>query len=192
MPTRVTPRPTETRVLQVLLAINGGMFVAEIGFGMYAQSMGLVGDALDMLADAAVYGLALHAVGRSVRSKARAASVAGILQLVLGLGALIEVVRRWIVGSEPQGIVMIAVSCVALMANSTCLLLLRRHRRGEVHMRAAWVFSATDVQANLGVVIAGALVTLLRTPVPDLVVGAVVTALVLRGGIRILRDAAAT
>ena len=68
-----------------------------------------------------------------------------------------------------------------------CLALLRRHRHGEVHLQAAWIFSATDVQANLGVLLAGMLVAQLHSAIPDLIIGLIVSGLVLRGAIRIGR-----
>jgi Co/Zn/Cd efflux system component len=86
---------------------------------------------------------------------------------------------------------MIGVSLVALAANVACLYLLRKHRHGEVHMRASWIFSTTDVQANVGVIIAGVLVFLTGWSAPDLIIGALVCAIVARGGIRILRAAQA-
>ncbi|WKW12900.1 hypothetical protein Strain138_002211 [Pseudogemmatithrix spongiicola] len=58
---------------------------------------------------------------------------------------------------------------------------------GEVHLQAAWILSATDVQANLSVLLAAALVALLDSAIPDLVIGAVVCGLVFRGAIRINR-----
>lgn len=82
---------------------------------------------------------------------------------------------------------MVVVSLAALAVNVWCLVLLRRHRHGEVHLEAAWIFSATDVQANLGVLLAGALVAAFDSAIPDLVVGLIVCGLVLRGAIRIGR-----
>lgn len=175
-------------VLLILLAVNGSMFGVELVAGWLAESMGLVADALDMAADAAVYGLALFAVGASRSNKLRAARFAGRVQLLLGGIAVLEVARRWIVGSAPEPDVMIGVSTVALAANVVCLALLRRHRLGEVHLRAAWIFSATDVQANLGVMVAGALVRAFESPLPDLLIGLVVCGLVLRGALRIRRQ----
>lgn len=66
---------------------------------------------------------------------------------------------------------MIGVSVVALAANTACLYLLRKHRHGEVHMRASWIFSTTDVQANVGVILAGMLVSVTASSAPDLIVG---------------------
>ena len=174
-----------TRVLGILLALNGGMFAVEVLLGWVAQSMGLVADGLDMGADAAVYFLALLAIGASAQRKLRAARFAGHVQLLLASVAILEVGRRLLVGSAPQAEVMIGVSLLALAVNITCLALLRRHREGEVHLEAAWIFSATDVQANLGVLSAGVLVRVVGSPIPDLVIGLIVCWLVLRGALRI-------
>jgi Co/Zn/Cd efflux system component len=169
----------------ILTALNGSMFLVELIGGWHAESMGLVADGLDMGADAAVYLLALLAVGASAHRKLNAAKFAGTVQLLLGLLAMLEVGRRWVVGSAPEPTTMMGVSLVAMLVNLTCLLVLRGHREGEVHLQAAWIFSATDVQVNLAVITAGLLVRWLHTPLPDLLVGAAVCGLVLRGALRI-------
>lgn len=51
------------------LAINATLFVGELIAGLLAGSMGLVADALDMLADALVYALSLAAVGGTMRGR---------------------------------------------------------------------------------------------------------------------------
>lgn len=177
----------EARTLRWLLAINALMFIIEIVWGLLAQSTGLIADSLDMFADAAVYCLALYAVGRSVALKRRAAHLAGWLQLILALGALGEVLRRTVVGSEPESIAMMGVGAVALVANVTCLVLIAKKRHYGAHMKASYIFSANDVIANLGVIVAGALVTWTGSPYPDLVVGFVIGLIVLSGARRILR-----
>lgn len=170
-----------------LLLLNGGMFVVEVVAGWRAQSMGLVADGLDMGADAAVYLLALLAMGTSGARKLDAARFAGRVQLTLALIAILEVGRRAVMGSSPDPPVMIGVSLAALTVNIICLAVLRRYRDGDVHLQAAWIFSATDVQANIGVLIAGALVAVLDSAIPDLMIGLLVCGLVLRGAVRIRR-----
>jgi Co/Zn/Cd efflux system component len=59
-------------------------------------------------------------------------------------------------------------------------------------MRGALIFSTTDVQVNIGVMVAGLLVMSTGSAWPDLVIGAAVCALVVRGGVRILREAKAS
>lgn len=178
---------TEARVLRRLLAINAAMFVVEIVAGWWAGSVGLIADALDMFADAAVYGLALYAVGRAAAAKLAAARLAGLLQLLLALGALAETGRRMLLGAAPEGIAMVGIAVLALAANVACLALLHRHRDGGVHLRASYLFSANDVLANLGVIVAGGLVAWTGSPWPDWLIGSAIGLLVLAGAVRILR-----
>jgi len=179
----------QSRVLILLLVINGVMFVAEIIAGVIGDSTALIADSLDMLADATVYAIGLYAVGRSLLVKAKAAHLSGIFQVVLGLGVLFDIVRRTIVGSEPESLMMVAVGVVALIANSICLILIYRHRQGEVHMRASWIFSKNDVIANLGVIGGGVLVFYTGSSYPDLIIGLIISAIVVRGGVHIMKDA---
>ena len=182
----------EQRTLWVLLAINAGMFVLEAGVGWFAQSTGLLADSLDMLADALVYGTALMASGRSLRLQQQAATASGWLQIMLGVGVAFEVVRRFVVGSEPVSGLMMVMGGVALIGNVTCLLLLAKHRRGGVHMRASWIFSTNDVIANLGVILSGAAVWFFNSAIPDLCIGATIAMIVVSGGWRILRETQGT
>ncbi len=176
----------EAQVLRWLLAINASMFVLELGMGIMAQSTGLIADSLDMFADAAVYGVSLYAVGKSARLKLKAAHLAGWLQLALALGVLIEVLRRVIFGSEPVSTLMMGMGTIALLANIVCLLLIFKSRNQGAHMKASWIFSANDVLANAGVIIAGTLVALTGSQIPDLIIGVIIGFIVLNGARRIL------
>ncbi|UZJ45434.1 cation transporter [Marinimicrobium sp. C6131] len=177
----------EARILRSLLAINGLMFFVELTVGYLAQSAGLIADSLDMFADAAVYGLALYAVGRAAQTKLKAARLAGWLQLILAFGALSEVLRRFLFGSDPESVLMMGMALVALVANVSCLLLISRNRESGVHMKASWIFSANDVIANSGVILAGALVYWTGSPYPDLIIGLAIGLVVLGGARKILR-----
>ena len=171
------------------MLINGLMFAGEAIAGWWGESTGLLADSLDMLADAFVYGIAVYAVGRSSRLQSNAAILSGMFQIVLGLGILFEVVRRFVFGSDPVSALMMIVGTVALVANLFCLMLISKHRNGGIHMRASWIFSTNDVIANLGVIAAGILVMYFDNRLPDLVIGAVITIVVVRGGVLILREA---
>lgn len=177
----------QRRALLILLCINGVMFVGEAVIGWLAESTGLLADSLDMLADSLVYAIALSAVGRGHKRQSSAATTSGILQIALGLGVLFEVARRAIYGSEPVSGLMMGMGFVALIANVACLVILAKHRDGGAHMRASWIFSTNDVIANTGVIISGGLVLLLGNAVPDLVIGTLISAVVVRGGFKILR-----
>lgn len=178
----------QKKTLITLLLINGFMFFIEATLGWYAQSTGLIADSLDMLADATVYGIALYAVGRSASKQVSAARLSGYFQIILGIGVLFEVTRRILYGSEPLSLFMISVGLVALLANLICLALISKHRDGGIHMRASWIFSTNDVIANTGVIIAGVLVASLDSNIPDFVIGTLIAAVVVKGGLRILKE----
>jgi cation diffusion facilitator family transporter len=179
----------EGRILKILLGINACMFITEITLGILSESTALIADSLDMLADATVYGIALYAVGRSALVKIRAAHISGVFQVLLGVLVFADVIRRLIYGSEPESLLMIFVGMIALVANVICLILISKYKEGEVHMRASWIFSKNDVIANVGIIIGGGFVYLLETRFPDLIVGMIISIIVIRGGIQIMKDA---
>lgn len=183
---------SQKRVLIILLGVNLLMFVVELGFGWIAESTALIADSLDNLADAVVYGIGLYAVGRSMAHKANAALISGYFQGALGVLILLDIARRVWMGSEPTSELMIMVGFVALMANVGCLLLMQKHRNGEVHMRASWIFSKNDVIANIGVMTAGGLVAVLGSRWPDIIIGLIVATVILRGARSIVVDARKT
>jgi len=180
----------QRRTLILLLAINAVMFCIEFVFGLVGQSTGLISDAVDMLADALVYGVGLYAIGKHTKIKIRGAHISGVFQILLALGVLADVVRRFVFGSEPESMLMIGFGLLALFANVWCLILIAKHRHGEIHMRASWIFSRNDVIANVGVILGGLLVYLFDSHLPDLLIGFAIALIVIRGGIAIIREAA--
>jgi Co/Zn/Cd efflux system component len=178
----------ERRVLRQVLAINFFFFALEMLTGFIAGSMGLIADSLDMLADSAVYGLSLFAVGGAVSRKKKIAVAAGYLQLALAVLGFAEVIRRFVGhGETPDFHLMIIISLLALAGNAICLYLLQKSKSQEAHMRASMIFTSTDVIVNVGVIVAGVIVCLTASKLPDLTVGTIVFILVGRGAYRILQ-----
>ena len=187
------PTPTETkaqqRVLWIALVLNAMMFMVEVTAGIAANSTGLVADGLDMLADASAYAIALAAVGHGSRFKSNAATLSGVLLLLLGLGVLVEVVQRFVSGEPPEGVWMIVVAAVALAVNATVLRLLSRQRQDEVHIRATWIFTRADVVANIAVIVSGIAVLVTGLRHFDLAVGAAIGVYVAKEALEILAEA---
>ena len=179
----------ERRVLLVALGLNAAMAVIGGLAGWIAQSTGLLADALDMLADATAYAIALVAIGRSALFKIKAASLSGGILIVLGIFVLLEVGRRLIYGAEPLSQWMIGTALLSLAVNLVVLKLLAPMKSGEVHLRATWLFTRADVVANLGVILAGLLILWFGTPYPDYVIGTLIGLYVIREAVEILRDA---
>ena len=180
----------ERKLLWQVLSINFFFFVLEILMGFISNSMGLVADSLDMLADSLVYGLALFAIGGTVAKKKNIAKASGYFQIVLAIFGITEVIRRFLgLGDVPTFQTMIVISTLALIGNATSLYLLQKSKNNEAHMQASMIFTSNDVIINLGVILAGVLVFVTNSKIPDLVVGAIVFIIVARGAYRILQIA---
>ncbi len=178
----------QSKLLWTVLIINFAFFIIEITTGFISKSMGLVADSLDMLADALVYGLSLWAVGSTITRKKKVARLSGYFQLALALLGLSEVIRRFISFEEvPDFQTMIIVSVLALIANSVCLYLLQKSKSKEAHMKASMIFTSNDIIINTGVILAGILVLVTQSKYPDLIIGAIVFLIVVKGAFRILK-----
>jgi Co/Zn/Cd efflux system component len=178
----------DKKLLWAVLTINFTVFCGEIIFGFISNSMGLVADAFDELSDAFVYGLSLYAILGTLSVKKRIARISGFLQLGLAVWGFAEIIRRFINAElMPDAFLMIVLSCIALAGNTASLIILNKSKTKEIHIRASQIFTSNDIITNIGVIVAAILVTILQTRIPDLLIGAIVVAFVLRGAITILR-----
>ncbi|MGH7264230.1 MAG: cation transporter [Candidatus Rokuibacteriota bacterium] len=179
----------QRRVLQLVLTINAGMFLVELGAGLLAHSTALLADSLDMLGDALVYAFSLAVLGRGTRWQARAALLKGGIMAVFGLGVLGEVVVKALRGIVPTAAIIGGVGLLALVANLACLALLLRHRADDLNLRSTWVCSRNDVIANVGVLAAAAGVAFTGSAWPDIVIGAAIAGVFGASAVGVLRDA---
>ena len=179
----------QRRTLLMVLILNALLFVGLGIGGIMADSSALLANAVDNASDSVVYLISLVAIGRAASWKRGAARLSGILLLVFAAGVLIDVGRRWWFGTEPVGWTMMGLALVAAIVNLVCLMLLRRDTSGDVNMEAAETFSLNDFASNGGILVAGGLVMWLDQAWPDLVVGMLVAAIAVKGGIEILRSA---
>ena len=181
-------RRRQTSTLKIVLLINAAMFFAEFVAGLAAGSVALVSDSLDMLGDALVYGLSLYAVTESLRTKAVAARIKGLIMAAFALAAFGQVVYRLLVPQVPAFEAMGAMGLLALLANGVCFTLLWRHRSDDINMSSVWLCSRNDLIANVSVLAAAAGVLLTRSAWPDLVVGIAIAALFTRSAITVLSE----
>lgn len=177
------------RVLQIVLAINLAMFFAEFTAGLLARSTALMADSVDMLGDALVYILSLYVLGRSLRWRAGAAMVKGIIIAAFGIWVFAEVIMKIAGGVVPTASTMGLFGGIALVANLVCLGLLYRYRNRDVNMSSTFECSRNDVIANVGVIIAAVGVAAFDSFWPDVVVGTAIAALFFRSALRVLRSA---
>src|SRR4051794_40870737 len=184
------PRNTRyRRVLWLALAINGGMFLAELMAGLAAGSSSFQADALDFLSDAANYGISLSVVGLALAWRARAAMVKGLSMGLLGLWVVGNTLYHALMGTLPQAELMGIIGMLALLANGGVALMLYRYRGGDANMRSVWVCSHNDALGNLSVILAALGVFGTGTGWPDIIVAAVMAGLSLWGALQIINQA---
>jgi Co/Zn/Cd efflux system component len=180
--------PSYRRVLWIVLGINAGMFLVEIGAGLAAGSASLQADALDFLGDAANYGISLLVVGMALRYRAMAAFAKGVSMGAFGLWVIATVVWHAVQGTLPSAVMMGAVGFAALTANAISFGILWFYRTGDANMRSAWICTRNDVLGNLAVLLAALGVFGTGTGWPDLVVAATMATLALQGASTVLRQ----
>jgi Co/Zn/Cd efflux system component len=185
----------QRRVLQIVLAINGAMFVVELVAGLVAGSTALLADSVDMLGDTVVYSFSLYILGRGPRWEARGALLKGGVMALFGVAILLEAAVKLARGGVPTAEVIGSIGILALAANSAVLVFLSRHRADDLNMRSVWLCSRNDVIANVAVLAAAAGVGLTGAAWPDIAVGVAIALLfgssavsVLRAGARHLRE----
>ena len=177
------------RALWIVVLLNAGYGVVQMGAGYLAGSQALKADALDLLGDGLITFLGLLAIGWSLVWRARAALVQGLFLGTLGIGVVANSVYRVLVMNQPEAQAMGLFGGIALVVNVAAALVLLPHRSGDANVRAVWHFSRNDAIGNLAVIVAAGLVAWTGTPWPDLVVAFVIAGLFLQSSWTIVRDA---
>ena len=173
--------PEKRKTLWVVLWLNVAIAIGFFAVGYFADSNALLANGLDNSSDAIVYALSLLALTRSRTWTRGAARFAGIMLLVFSAGVIFDAYRRFVEGSDPGGMLMMAMAFVAGLVNLYCLRLLQKVENKDVNMRAATTFSFNDFISNGGIIIAGIVVLITGANWPDLVVGIAVACIALYG-----------
>src|SRR5829696_1760961 len=177
------------RRLWIVIAINGAMFLVEMGAGALSGSRALQADALDFLGDATTYGLSLAVIGASVRVRARAALVKGISLTLMGLWVFGATAYHVFVLGVPRAEIMGAIGFLALAANVASVVILVRYKDGDANVRSVWLCSRNDAIGNVAVMLAALGVWGTATAWPDLVVAGMMAAIFCTSSVQILRQA---
>jgi Co/Zn/Cd efflux system component len=177
------------RVLWAALVVNVTMFLVEIVASIIAGSVSVRADALDFLADAANYAVALAVVGLALRWRARAALLKGAVMGLFGLWVAAGTVFHAITATVPRAELMGAIGLLALAANLAVAGLLYRYRAADSQAMSVWLCTRNDCIANIAVMAAGAGVWVSASPWPDIAVAAMIAGLGLSSAMRIIRQA---
>lgn len=178
----------QSKALKIVFIINLVMFFIEFSAGLKAGSTALMGDSLDMLGDAFVYGFSLYVLYKTALLRIRAAQLKGFIMLTFGLGVFIQAAYKIQSTEIPVYQTMTLIGGLALVANLTCLGILYSHRDDDINLRSTWICSRNDIMANLGTIAAAFLVAAYQSIWPDIIVGVTIATLFLTSSYGVLKE----
>lgn len=182
-------RVRQAKVLKIVLLLNALMFFIEFAAGILARSTALLADSLDMFGDAMVYGFSLYVLNKSLKWRASAALLKGLLMVAFAAGVLAEALCKITHNLSPEGLTMGLIGGLALVVNLICLVLLTRHKEDDINMKSTWICSRNDIIANTSVIAASGLVLLTNSHLPDLLIGTAIALLFARSALLIIFEA---
>jgi cobalt-zinc-cadmium efflux system protein len=178
------------RAFAIGAALNGGFVIAEIVFGLAANSMALLSDAVHNLGDVLALLLAWGAAWLSRRppsayrtygwgrSSVMAALVNAVVLLV-GIGGIgVEAIRRLAAPEPVAEVTVMIVAAAGIAINGGTALLFLRGRAEDLNLRAQFLHLGGDALVSAGVVLAAFAVHLTGwfwlDPVTSLAIAAVI------------------
>lgn len=177
------------RVLLIVVAINAGMFLVEMSYGIIGESQALKADALDFLSDSVTYALSLWAIGKPARVRSNVALIKGFSLLGIAVWVLGSTLYYALVVNQPSAPIMGSVALAALTANIISVILLMRYRDGDANVRSVWLCSRNDAIGNVAVLFAALMVFYTHSNWPDLVVAFALAGLFISSAFQIIKQA---
>ncbi|MGD0684253.1 MAG: cation diffusion facilitator family transporter [Streptosporangiaceae bacterium] len=197
----VTATGQHRRALTAVLALTTMIAMAEVTGGLITGSLVLLADAAHMAADAAGVGLSLLAAYFAARPAttrrtfgyARAEILAAMVNAVLlfAMAAFIFTVaiRRLMSPSAVNSGLLVVFGVIALTANGTSLLLLRRGQADSLNMRGAFLEVGSDALGAAAVIVTGIVIAITGFTRADPIASLAVGFLILPRTWRLLREA---
>lgn len=177
------------RMLILVAAINGFMFLVEMPMGFMGQSQALKADALDFLGDTLTYLISFAVIGQALALRAKAALAKGISLLLMGIWVLGSTIYTVFYLQQPTALIMGSVGLAALAANLLSVVLLMKYKDGDANVRSVWLCSRNDAIGNVMVLIAASGVWATNTGWPDLIVAGIMATLFISGAFTIIKQA---
>lgn len=191
-----------TRKLVIASIATMLFVVVELGAGVHASSLALIGDALHNFTDTLALVIALIAVRLERRpptiEKSFGYQRAGILAAFVNSGALvaftififIEAVQRIRVPHRVDSIWMIGTAAIAIALNAAITLSLLREGRDDMNIRSAVLHMFGDAISGAGIIVAAVLIRMTGSTLWDPAVSVLIGILILWSSWGIFREAA--
>jgi len=184
-----THTPTNKKILCTSLAIISSYMIIEFLGGYYFNSLALMADAGHMANDSLSLLLALIALFLNAQNQKRFALLNGTSLIVVAVWILVEATERWQYPTTMLALSMLGVAITGLLVNIFVTWLMMKGDHENLNIKAAYLHVLADLFGSLVAIIAGLSAWLLNWQWVDLVASSILSLLVLRSGINVVRQA---
>jgi cobalt-zinc-cadmium efflux system protein len=189
------------RAFAIAATLNITLVVAQVVFGVFANSVALIADAGHNLGD--VLGLLLawgaHGMARwqptqrytyGFRSASILVALFNGIVLMVATGAIAwEALRRLTDNADVGGVTVMIVAAIGIVVNGVSAWLLMAGRKGDLNIRGAFLHLLGDAAISFGVVVAGAVIYVTGWNQLDPLASLAISALIVWGTWGVLREA---
>ena len=189
------------RSLKWALLVTGIFLVVEVAGGVLSNSLALIADAGHMLTDVAALGLSLFVGWFSrrpetpqrtygyLRLEILAALLNGTTLLLLSAWIVWEAVPRFSVPESVDAGLMLGIAIAGLIINGVAAWILHPSHETSLNVRGAYLHVLGDLLGSVGVVAAAVIIHFTGWLLADPIASVLMTALIIRGAWRLVRDA---
>ena len=181
--------PTNKKILSTSLVIISSYMIIEFLGGYYFNSLALIADAGHMANDSLSLLLALIALFLNAQNQKRFALLNGTSLIVVAIWILVEATERWQYPTTMLALPMLGVAITGLLVNIFVAWLMMKGDHENLNIKAAYLHVLADLFGSLVAIIAGLSAWLLNWQWVDLVASSILSLLVLRSGINVVRQA---
>ncbi|HCJ48572.1 MAG TPA: cation transporter [Microbacterium sp.] len=190
------------RLLAISLGITATVLVVQVIGAVLTGSLALLADAGHMFTDSS--GLVIALIAASVaarpaderqtygyqRAEVFGALLNAVILIALGAWIAVEAVRRLMspADAEVQGLPMLVVAVIGLIANGVSLYVLSSAQRTSINVRGAYLEVLGDLLGSVVVLVAAAVIWLTGWMPADAVASLVIAALIVPRAISLLRE----
>ena len=181
--------PTNKKILSTSLVIISSYMIIEFLGGYYFNSLALMADAGHMANDSLSLLLALIALFLNAQNQKRFALLNGTSLIVVAIWILVEATERWQYPTTMLALPMLGVAITGLLVNIFVAWLMMKGNHENLNIKAAYLHVLADLFGSLVAIIAGLSAWLLNWQWVDLIASSILSLLVLRSGINVVRQA---
>ena len=182
------------------IALNAAYVVAEVIWGLMANSLALVADASHNFGDVLSLAIAWLAAWLTRRAPSQrytyglrgssilAALTNAVLLLLVTGGVAWTAILRFLHPQPAGGMTMMIVAAAGVVVNAVTAAMFMAGRKEDINLRGAYLHMASDALVALGVVVAGGLILLTRWSWLDPAMSLVISGVIVVGTWSLMRE----